>query len=103
MTDGEPCVDEVAPGGALQLVGRERCDPFGLRGISRPVAGGDRLIELEGDGHRAVALDRQLKVRIDHHDDGSVGGELVMVVPARQLADGSAQGEHLATLGFPGR
>ncbi|QYG07845.1 hypothetical protein [Janthinobacterium sp. PAMC25594] len=50
-----------------------------------------------------VALDRQLKVRIDHHDDGSVGGELVMVVPARQLADGSAQGEHLATLGFPGR
>ena len=50
-----------------------------------------------------VALDRQLKVRIDHHDDGSVGGELVMVVPARQLADGSAQGEHLATLAFPGR
>lgn len=50
-----------------------------------------------------VALDRQLKVRIDHHDDGSVGGELVMVVPARQLADGSAQGEHLATLGFPDR
>lgn len=50
-----------------------------------------------------VALDRQLKVRIDHHDDGSMGGELVMVVPARQLADGSAQGEHLATLGFPGR
>lgn len=50
-----------------------------------------------------VALDRQLKVRIDHHDDGSVGGELVMVVPARQLADGRAQGEHLATLAFPGR
>ena len=65
----------------------------------------------EQDEHRIVAtgrnafvaLDRQLKVRIDRHDDGSVGGELVMVVPARQLADGSAQGEHLATLGFPGR
>ena len=50
-----------------------------------------------------VALDRQLKVRIDHHDDGSVGGELVMVVPARRLADGGTQGEHLATLAFPGR
>ena len=50
-----------------------------------------------------VALDRQLKVRIDRHDDGSVGGELVMVVPARRLADGGTQGEHLATLAFPGR
>lgn len=50
-----------------------------------------------------VALDRQLKVRIDHHDDGSVGGELVMVVPSRQLADGSTQGAHLAALAFPGR
>lgn len=50
-----------------------------------------------------VALDRQLKVRIDHHADGSVGGELVMVVPARRLADGGTQGEHLATLAFPGR
>ena len=50
-----------------------------------------------------VALDRQLKVRIDHHADGSVGGELVMVVPARRLADGGTQDEHLATLAFPGR
>ncbi len=50
-----------------------------------------------------VALDRQLKVRIDHHADGRVGGELVMVVPARRLADGGTQGEHLATLAFPGR
>ncbi|MBG6221070.1 MULTISPECIES: hypothetical protein [unclassified Janthinobacterium] len=50
-----------------------------------------------------VALDRQLKVRIDHHDDGSVGGEVVMVVPARQLADGSTQGEHVAVLGSPSR
>lgn len=50
-----------------------------------------------------VALDRQLKVRIDHHADGSVGGELVMVVPARQMADGTTQGEHVASLAFPGR
>lgn len=48
-----------------------------------------------------VALDRQLKVRIDHHDDGSVGGEVVMMVPARQLADGSMTQERLATIGFP--
>ncbi|WP_219118789.1 hypothetical protein [Janthinobacterium sp. UMAB-56] len=50
-----------------------------------------------------VALDRQLKVRIDLHDDGSVGGEVVMVVPARQLADGTTQGEHVAALGLPSR
>ena len=50
-----------------------------------------------------VALDRQLKVRIDHHDDGSVGGELVMVVPAQKLADGSVTEERIASLAFPGQ
>ncbi|MFM2087383.1 MAG: hypothetical protein RLZZ237_2252 [Pseudomonadota bacterium] len=50
-----------------------------------------------------VALDRQLKVRIDHNNDGSVGGELVMVVPAQQLADGSMRAETVAALAFPGR
>jgi hypothetical protein len=34
-----------------------------------------------------VALDRKLKMRIDWHDDGSVGGEVTMVVP-RQVAGG---------------
>lgn len=36
-----------------------------------------------------VALDRQMKMRIDFHDDGSVGGELVMVVSPRQHANGN--------------
>lgn len=34
-----------------------------------------------------VALDRKLKMRIDWRDDGSVGGEVTMVVP-RQVAGG---------------
>lgn len=48
-----------------------------------------------------VALDRKLKVRIDHNDDGSVGGELVMMVPSKQLADGTQTGETIAALGLP--
>ena len=50
-----------------------------------------------------VALDRQLKVRIDHHDDGSVGGELVMVVPAQNLAGGGMTQERIASTVFAGR
>lgn len=33
-----------------------------------------------------VAADRQLKLRLDLHDDGTVAGELTMVVPAGQVA-----------------
>ena len=36
-----------------------------------------------------VATDLKLKVRIDWKDDGSVGGEVVMVVPRRNLASGA--------------
>ena len=50
-----------------------------------------------------VALDRQLKVRIDHKDDGTVGGELVMVVPSQQLADGSVTQERIAAMNVPGK
>ena len=50
-----------------------------------------------------VALDRKLKVRIDHHDDGSVGGELVMVVPAQNLAGGCMTQETIASAVFAGR
>jgi len=50
-----------------------------------------------------VALDRKLKVRIDHHDDGSVGGELVMVVPAQNLAGGGVTQERIASTMFAGR
>lgn len=40
-----------------------------------------------------VALDRQLKVRIDLHDNGDVGGELVMVVPAQKHSSFDASEE----------
>ncbi|CAN7511663.1 hypothetical protein LJR289_003504 [Pseudoduganella sp. LjRoot289] len=47
-------------------------------------------------GHNAfVALDRQLKMRIDWRDDGSVGGEVLMVVP-RQTAGGGVTEEVVA-------
>lgn len=50
-----------------------------------------------------VALDRKLKVRIDLHDDGSVGGELVMMVPAQNLAGGGVTQERIASTVFGGR
>lgn len=50
-----------------------------------------------------VALDRQLKVRIDHNNDGTVGGELVIVVPSQKLADGSMTEERIASIAFPGQ
>lgn len=43
-----------------------------------------------------AALDRKLKVRIDLHDDGSVGGELLMMVPVQNL-------ERIASAMFGGR
>lgn len=46
-----------------------------------------------------VAMDRQLKVRIDLGPNDSVGGELVMVVPAAPLAGGGA-GERLLVASF---
>jgi len=50
-----------------------------------------------------VALNRKLKLRIEHRRDGSVKGELVMVVPGRVLPDGSIGGEEVAALQFPQR
>ena len=50
-----------------------------------------------------VALDRQLKVRIDHHADGSVGGELVMVVPAQNLSGGDIVPYHVQSIGLASR
>lgn len=37
-----------------------------------------------------VALDRQLKMHIDWKEDGTVGGELTMVVPRKQIAGSAA-------------
>lgn len=46
-----------------------------------------------------VAIDRQLKVRIDLHRDGTVGGELTMVVPSAAVA-GAGAGERLLVAAF---
>ncbi|OBV37808.1 hypothetical protein [Janthinobacterium psychrotolerans] len=50
-----------------------------------------------------VALNRKLKLRIEHRRDGSIKGELVMVVPGRVPPDGSIGGEEVAALQFPQR
>lgn len=47
-----------------------------------------------------VALNSQMKVRIDRQDDGSVSGELVMRVPSQQMADGTVRGERYTALAF---
>ena len=46
-----------------------------------------------------VALDEKLKMRIDLHDDGSVGGELLMLVK-RDVASGAGPSEQLVTVAF---
>lgn len=55
------------------------------------------------DRNAFVALDRQLKVRIDLNDDGSVDGELVMVVPAQNLSGGDIVPSHVQSIGLASR
>lgn len=55
------------------------------------------------DRNAFVALDRQLKVRIDLNDDGSVDGELVMVVPAQNLSGGDIVASHMQSIGLASR
>ena len=58
----------------------------------------------DGEEHRIVAaapkvfvaLDGKLKVRIDRRSDGTVTGELVMMVPPQRVADGSMRLERVA-------
>jgi hypothetical protein len=67
---------------------------------------GGELYARVGDGeeHRIVAaavnvfvaLDRKLKVRIERRNDGTVKGELVMLLPQQRLADASIRLERLA-------
>lgn len=47
-----------------------------------------------------VALDRQLKMRIDLKDNGEVGGELYMVIPAQVQANGKLSGEPILMIAF---
>lgn len=50
-----------------------------------------------------VALDRQLAMRIDLRDDGSVGGEVLMRVPAEKLASGAIVPAHVQNMGLASR
>ena len=50
-----------------------------------------------------VALDRKLKVSIDRRDDGTLKGELVMMVPPQRMADGSMRLERVAALPIAAR
>ena len=50
-----------------------------------------------------VALDRQLAMRIDLRDDGSVGGEVLIQVPAQTLASGDIVPAHVQNMGLASR
>ena len=50
-----------------------------------------------------VALDRQLAMRIDLRDDGSVGGEVLMMVPAENLASGEVVPAHVQNMSLASR
>lgn len=50
-----------------------------------------------------VALDRQLAMRIDLRDDGSVGGEVLMMVPAESLASGEVVPAHVQNMSLASR
>lgn len=55
------------------------------------------------DRNAFVALDRQLKVRIDHNDDGSIDGELVMVLPSQKLSGGDIVPSRAQNVGLASR
>jgi hypothetical protein len=50
-----------------------------------------------------VSLDRKLAMRIDLRDDGSVGGEVLMQVPAEKLANGDIVPAHVQNMGLASR
>lgn len=50
-----------------------------------------------------VALDKQLAMRIDLRDDGSVGGEVLIRVPAEKLASGDVVPAHVQSLSLAAR
>ena len=53
--------------------------------------------------HSFVALDRQLAIRIDLRNDGSVGGEVLMQMPAAKLASGDIVPAHVQSMGLASR
>ncbi|MNU07338.1 hypothetical protein D3C72_2528800 [compost metagenome] len=50
-----------------------------------------------------MALDRQLAIRIDLRNDGSVGGEVLMQMPAAKLASGDVVPTHVQSMGLASR
>ncbi|NKI70182.1 hypothetical protein GN109_12185 [Collimonas pratensis] len=65
--------------------------------------------EVQGQGRHAivatsthdfVALDRQLKMTINLQDSDDATGELIMVVPQHQLANGAVAGERVLMFAF---
>ncbi|AYM76395.1 hypothetical protein D9M09_11810 [Janthinobacterium agaricidamnosum] len=50
-----------------------------------------------------VALDRQMAMRIDLRDNGRVGGEVLMVVPAEKLASGDIVPAHVQSMSLASR
>ena len=47
-----------------------------------------------------VALDQQLKMRIDRKDDGNVSGEVLIAAPASQMANSGAAGGGFVAVAF---
>ena len=78
----------------LRLAGAEKYARIGKQEEHRIVA---------TDRNAFVALDRQLKVRINHNDDGSVDGELVMVVPSQKVSSGGIVPSHVQNIGLASR
>lgn len=58
---------------------------------------------LASSSNSFVALDRQLAMRIDLRDDGSVGGEVLMRVPAEKLASGAIVPAHVQSMSLASR
>ena len=58
---------------------------------------------LASSSNSLVALDRQLAMRIDLRDDGSVGGEVLMRVPAEKLASGAIVPAHVQSMSLASR
>lgn len=60
-----------------------------------------RIVAAAGDTF--VALDRKMAMRIDLRDDGSVGGEVLIQVPAQTLASGDIVPAHVQNMGLASR
>ncbi|MEO6921783.1 MAG: hypothetical protein ABI171_22455 [Collimonas sp.] len=51
-------------------------------------------------GNTFVAVDQQLKMTINLHENGDASGELYMVIPAQRLSNGDVVSEKLVRIAF---